>query len=70
MSAIIVYFGAKAGWTTATFATLNAALAGIWLAFVVWIGREHARRADEGPAALALEPRRVVVASTVVGSGN
>lgn len=70
MSATVVYFGSRAGWTTATFATLNAALAGIWLAFVIWIGREHARRSDEGPAALSLEPRRVVVPSTVVGSGS
>lgn len=59
MSAMAVYFGTRAGWTTATFATINVVLAGFWLAFVILIGREHARRESEGEAAMALEPRRV-----------
>lgn len=57
MSAVVVYFGSRAGWTTSAFATLNVALAGAWLLFVILIGREHARRAAEGAAALALEPQ-------------
>lgn len=68
MSATFVYFGSKAGWTTATFAAINAVLAGIWLAFVIWIGHEHARRSEEGPVALGLEPRRSVPPPTAVGS--
>jgi AAA family ATP:ADP antiporter len=68
MSAVMVYFGSNAGWTTATFATLNAVLAAAWLAFVFWIGREHARRSQEGAAQLALEPRRVLPPPTAVGS--
>jgi len=58
MSAVVVYLGSRAGWTTATFATLNVVLAGAWLVFVVLIGKEHARRAAEGDVALALEPQR------------
>ncbi len=57
MSATTVFFGSRAGWSTATFAAINVSLAAVWLVFVVLIGREHARRSDEDPAALAAEPR-------------
>ena len=52
----MVYFGSRAGWSIATFAAINVALALAWLAFVALIGREHWRRSQEGEAALATEP--------------
>jgi ATP:ADP antiporter, AAA family len=55
-SAVMVYFGSHAGWSTATFAGINVVLALAWLGFVLLIGREHARRDAEGPVALATEP--------------
>ncbi|HEX2871750.1 MAG TPA: hypothetical protein VHP33_10845 [Polyangiaceae bacterium] len=58
MSAVTVYFGSRAGWSIATFAGINVALAVVWLAFVVVIGREHSRRSEEGEDALAAEPRQ------------
>jgi ATP:ADP antiporter, AAA family len=57
MSACMVYFGSRAGWSVATFAAINVALALAWLAFVAIIGREHWRRSQLGEAALATEPR-------------
>jgi len=68
MSATTVFIGSRAGWSTATFAAINVALAGIWLAFVVMIGREHARRSEEGPEALAAEPGYGVPPVRPVGS--
>jgi ATP:ADP antiporter, AAA family len=59
MSALMVYFGSRAGWSTATFAAINVGLALVWLGFVMLIGREHWRRDQEGEAALANEPRQV-----------
>ncbi|HVR61060.1 MAG TPA: Npt1/Npt2 family nucleotide transporter [Polyangia bacterium] len=44
MSALFVFAGARLRWSTATFATINAALALAWLAVVWLIGREHLRR--------------------------
>lgn len=58
MSAIIVYFGSARGWSNSTFAIINVVLASVWLAFVMLIGRELARRADETAEELAREPRR------------
>jgi AAA family ATP:ADP antiporter len=57
MSAVVVFFGSKADWSTSAFATMNVVLALGWLVFVVLIGREHTRRSQEGEDALALEPR-------------
>lgn len=67
MSAVVVYFGSRAGWSTATFAAINVGLALAWLAFVVLIGREHLRRSGEGEGALAQEPRRAAAPSANVG---
>jgi ATP:ADP antiporter, AAA family len=58
LAALAVYFGARAGWSTATFAAINVGLSLAWLAFVIAIGREHLRRAEESEAALAREPHR------------
>jgi AAA family ATP:ADP antiporter len=57
LSAVMVYFGSRAAWATSTFAIINVALALAWIAAIVLIGREHARRAEEGEAALAREPQ-------------
>jgi ATP:ADP antiporter, AAA family len=46
-SAVMVYFGTRAGWSLGTFATIDAGLALIWLAVVVAIAREHRRRGGE-----------------------
>lgn len=70
MSALTVYFGSRAGWSIATFAAINVALACAWLAFVVVIGREHWRRSEEGEDALAAEPDRRGAALTTSASGN
>ena len=49
MSASMVWLGARAGWSAATFAGINVLLACGWLAFVVAIGKEHARRVADSP---------------------
>jgi AAA family ATP:ADP antiporter len=56
MSAAMVWLGARNGWSIATFAIINVVLAGFWLAFVVAIGREHARRSAALPAPSELRP--------------
>jgi AAA family ATP:ADP antiporter len=53
---VAVRLGARNGWSIATFAIINVALAGFWLAFVVAIGREHARRSAALPAPSELRP--------------
>ncbi len=58
MSALTVFVGSRAGWSTSTFAAINVVLASVWLGFVVLLGKEHARRSEESPEALAAEPRR------------
>jgi hypothetical protein len=56
MSTIMVFTGARLGWSTATFAAINTGLALCWLAFVILVGREHRRRSTETPAQIADEP--------------
>lgn len=68
MSALVVYFGSRAGWSTATFAAINVGLALAWLAFIIAIGREHGRRSEEGDAELAQEPRRSLPPQPLAGS--
>jgi ATP:ADP antiporter, AAA family len=53
LSASMVWLGARAGWSAATFAAINVGLGGAWLAFVFAIGKEHARRASGARAATA-----------------
>jgi len=50
ISAAMVFVGTHHGWPTRTFAIINVALALGWGAFVVLIGKEHARRAAEHQA--------------------
>ncbi|HTR54263.1 MAG TPA: Npt1/Npt2 family nucleotide transporter [Kofleriaceae bacterium] len=44
MSASIVFLGTHLGWSTSTFAALDAALAAVWLGFAFAIGHEHRKR--------------------------
>jgi AAA family ATP:ADP antiporter len=46
MSTLMVFAGARLGWTTSVFAAINVGLALVWLAFVVMLGREHRRRSE------------------------
>jgi AAA family ATP:ADP antiporter len=50
MSASMVWLGARAGWSAATFAGINVLLACAWLGFVFAIGKEHARRLSQAAA--------------------
>jgi AAA family ATP:ADP antiporter len=56
LSAGVVFLGGRLALPTSAFATLNVVLAAAWIAVVVAIGREHARRSGEGAAELAAEP--------------
>ena len=49
MSTIMVFIGARVGWSTATFAAINVGLAVVWLMFVVLIAREHRKRSPDLP---------------------
>lgn len=51
MSMLMVFAGARLGWTTTTFVAINVALAVVWLGFAILIGREHRKRSGEPPAA-------------------
>lgn len=64
MSATVVYFGARAGFTNATFAAISVTLSVAWLAFVMAIGKEHQRRSEEGEVALEAEPARHRIADS------
>jgi AAA family ATP:ADP antiporter len=64
LAAVVVYFGSRAGWSTATFAAISVGLSLAWLGFVVAIGREHLRRAEESEPQLAREPHRLVPSPT------
>ncbi len=56
LSALVVLLGSRIGLATRTFAIVNVGLVGLWVATVLAIGRENARRADEGPERVAAEP--------------
>ena len=44
MSTVMVFLGARLGWSTALFAGINVGLAVVWRGFVVLIAREHRLR--------------------------
>jgi AAA family ATP:ADP antiporter len=56
LSALVVLLGSRIGIATRTFAALNLVLVGLWIAVVLAIGRENARRVAEGPERVAVEP--------------
>jgi AAA family ATP:ADP antiporter len=51
MSTVMVFTGARLGWSTETFIAINVGLALVWLGFAALIGREHRRRQAEPPVA-------------------
>jgi AAA family ATP:ADP antiporter len=56
LSASVVWIGGRLHLPIAGFAVINVALALAWIAVVVAIGREHARRKGEGELLVASEP--------------
>jgi ATP:ADP antiporter, AAA family len=48
MSTLMVFTGARMGWSTTVFAAINVGLAVVWLCFVLLIAREHRLRSAEG----------------------
>jgi AAA family ATP:ADP antiporter len=52
-SALTVWIGTRAGWSLQVFATIDAALALVWLMVVVAIAKEHRKRGEEGEAVVA-----------------
>jgi ATP:ADP antiporter, AAA family len=49
LSASVAWIGSGVGLTSGAFAGLNVALAAVWIAVVIAIGREHRRRLAPGP---------------------
>jgi AAA family ATP:ADP antiporter len=62
LSAAVVWAGARAGASTASFAALNLGLVALWIVAVVAIGAEHARRTRAGSAITPHERRHAMVA--------
>jgi AAA family ATP:ADP antiporter len=56
LSASIVWIGGRVGLPLAGFAALNVVLTAVWIAVVLAIGKEHARRSGEGEERVAAEP--------------
>jgi ATP/ADP translocase len=58
MSSLMVFIGSELAWSTRTFVVINVVLAAIWIAFAIWIGREHKKRSVERDGATSsAEPR-------------
>jgi len=55
LAGVVVFIGSRLGWSLRTFAALNVALAAVWIAFVILIGREHRRRSAERTRAAVVE---------------
>lgn len=55
LSAVTVWAGTRWAVPTESYAALNLGLIAVWIAVVFTIGREHARRSREVPAARSLE---------------
>jgi AAA family ATP:ADP antiporter len=56
LTAVVVWAGTRAALPTRVFATLNLVLIVVWIAAVLAIGRENARRSGEGEERIAAEP--------------
>jgi AAA family ATP:ADP antiporter len=56
LSACVVAGGVLVAATPRAFAALNVVLVSLWVVLVFGVGRENARRTDEGEARIALEP--------------
>jgi len=55
-SALVVWLGSRIGLPTRAFALLNLVLAAVWLALVLSLGKENARRAAKTEEQIAAEP--------------
>jgi AAA family ATP:ADP antiporter len=55
-SALMVWWGTRAGWSLGTFATIDAGLALVWIAVALAIAREHHRRGGEGEPTMLGSP--------------
>ncbi len=53
MSTVMVLLGTHFGWSTATFAAINVALATLWIVSVLAIAREHRRRSEGADSPLS-----------------
>jgi AAA family ATP:ADP antiporter len=49
MSTLMVFIGARLGWSTSTFAAIGVGLSAVWIGFAVLVAREHKKR-DPAPA--------------------
>ena len=67
MSMLMVMLGTHLGWSTATFAAINVALATLWIVFVLAIGREHRLR-SEGADAAGVPSRKLSVSMEARGA--
>jgi ATP:ADP antiporter, AAA family len=56
LTALVVWAGSRVALSTQAFAALNLALITVWIAAVFAIGRENARRSNEGEELIAAEP--------------
>jgi len=56
LSAAVVWIGGRVGLPIAGFAAINVVLSAAWIAVIMAIGREHARRSGEPQTDLAAEP--------------
>jgi AAA family ATP:ADP antiporter len=56
LSSAVVWIGTRLGLPTAGFAAINVGLAATWIAVVLAIGREHARRSEDQECELGGEP--------------
>jgi AAA family ATP:ADP antiporter len=53
MSTLMVFIGARLGWSTSTFAAIGVGLAAVWIGFAVLVAREHKKRSPAPPPGLA-----------------
>jgi AAA family ATP:ADP antiporter len=56
LTALLVWAGSRAALSTKVFATFNLVLISVWILAVFAIGRENARRVNEGEELVAAEP--------------
>jgi AAA family ATP:ADP antiporter len=56
LTALVVWGGSRAAFSTQTFAMLNLGLITVWIAAVFAIGKENMRRSGEGEERIAAEP--------------
>lgn len=55
MSTLMVFVGARLGWSTTTFIAINVVLAVVWLGFAMMVGHEHRKRSAELPEVMSAD---------------